>query len=121
MKSTAQTTFAERTGRTLGRTYGRLVRVDRKALGWLVAHGLPAGLAAPILWVVKLGVFAVLLYAAFWLALLLVFAIAVAWSARNADWDDEDEQPEWRDGHSGWGLYDKNEWRHDPGGPDDDQ
>ena len=32
---------------------------------------------------------------------------------------DEEKQPELRDGHSGAGVYDKDDWRIDLGDPDD--
>ena len=118
MKPATHTTFAERTGRMLARLWSGFVRLDRNACGWLVAQGLPAGLAKTILWVVKLAVLGVLLYSAFWLALLLVFAVVAAWLAWNVDSDDEG-QPVWREGHGGFGLYDKNEWRHDTGDPNE--
>ncbi len=41
-----------------------------------------------------------------------------AWLVRNADLDEE-KQPELRDGHSGAGVYDKDDWRIDLGDPDD--
>lgn len=120
MKKTARTTTAERTGRWLGRAWRGFVRQEARAVRWLADKGLPAGVARLLLWIVKLAVFAVLLYVAFWLALLLLFGIVAAWVARNSDSDWEDEnKAEWREGHSGFGLYDKNEWRRDMGDPDD--
>ena len=61
-----------------------------------------------------------LLYAAFWLAAPLALLLVAAWYFRTAAaWEVEDEsKPEWREGHAGFGLYDKNEWRHDMGDPD---
>lgn len=118
MKTTSRTTNAERAGRWLGRVWRGFVRKEARAVHWLAGKGLPAGVARLLLWIVKLAVFAVLLYVAFWLALLLAFAVAAAWLVRNADLDDE-KQPELRDGHSGVGLYDKDDWRIDMGDPDD--
>lgn len=118
MKHTAHPTTAERTGRWLGRTWRGFVRQEARAVQWLTGKGLPAGVSRLLFWIVKLVVFAVLLYAAFWLALLLAFALIAAWLVRNADLDDE-KQPELRDGHSGVGLYDKDDWRIDTGDPDD--
>ncbi|MCY1400384.1 hypothetical protein D9M71_154640 [compost metagenome] len=117
MKPATQTTFAERAGQVLGQMWKGLMRLDRKGCGWLVAQGLPTGLAKIILWIVKLVVLGVLLYSAFWLAL-LIFAAIAAWLARNADANNED-QPEWREGHGGFGLYDNNEWRRDMGDPNE--
>ena len=120
MNPATQTTFAERAGRTLGRMWRGFVRLDRKACGWLVAQGLPVGLAKAFLWIVKLAVLGVLLYSAFWLALLLVFSVVAAWVARHDDTDQEEPQPEWREGPNGFGLYDKSDWRIDPHVTDDD-
>lgn len=89
MKPAAQITFAERAGRTLGQMWRAGTHLERKVYAWLVAQGLGTGLAKGVLWVVKLAVLAVLLYAAFWVALLLMFAVVVAWTAReeNAESD----------------------------------
>ena len=118
MKTAAPTTFAERLGRTLGRAWRGCARLDRRAQGWLRAQGLAPGAARAVSLVAKLAALAVMLYTAFWLALLVAVLIA-AWSMRNSpNWTADDEQPEWREGHGGYGLYDKNEWRHDMGDPD---
>jgi len=95
----------------LARLWSGFVRLDRNACGWLVAQGLPAGLAKTILWVVKLAVLGVLLYSAFWLALLLVFA--------DADESSDDDEPQWRNGLDGYGLY-RGEVRIDGGSADDE-
>lgn len=120
MKHTAHPTTAERAGRWLGRSWHGFVRKEARAVQWLASKGLPAGVVRLLFWVVKLAAVVVLLYSAFWLALLLLFGIAAAWIARNSDSDWEREnKAEWREGHSGFGLYDKNEWRRDMGDPDD--
>lgn len=111
--------FAHRLGRAAGRSARWLQRCERQAISWLVAKGLPATVAAALLWIVKLAVLAGLLYVAFWLALLLVFAVVAAWAARNADWDDDEKQPEWREGYDGYGLYDNSGWRIDLADPDE--
>ena len=118
MKPSAKTNFGERIGRTLGRMGQGCARLDRNAGAWLVTRGLPVAVATALLWIVKLAIFAVLLFVAFWFALLLLFGIVAAWVVRNSGWEDEDK-PKWREGHSGFGLYDKNEWRHDMGDPDE--
>ena len=105
MELAAQTTFAERAGRTQGRMWWGFVRLERKAHGCLVVQGWALGVAKAALLVIKLVVLGVLFYAAFWLALLLLFLVAAAWTVRTADWDDEPE-PEWRTGADGFGLFD---------------
>ncbi|PLC52921.1 DUF3742 domain-containing protein [Pollutimonas nitritireducens] len=83
--------FAHRLGRAAGRSARWLRRRERQAIGWLVAEGLPAPVAAALLWIVKLVVVAGLLYVAFWLALLLGFAVAAAWVAGHSTEQDEDD------------------------------
>lgn len=91
MKSAAQTTFAERVGRALGRVWRSCARLDREANGWLLAQGLAPGVAKAALLVAKLVAFGLLLYAAFWLALLVAFAGAAAWAARGSAYDEYEE------------------------------
>ena len=107
-----------RLGRGAGRAWRGYLRREQRVAGWLVACGVPAGAATAVLGIVKLAVLGMLLYTVSWLALLLVFAVVTAWLARNADEDDE-KQPELRDGHSGVGLYDRDDWRIDMGDPDE--
>jgi len=91
MKSSAQTSFAERLGQMLGRMWRGYVRQERKANGWLVERGIPAVGATALLWIIKLVVLGVLLYVAFWLALLLVCAVAAAWAVQQGALDSDRE------------------------------
>lgn len=121
MKPSAQTTFAERAGRALGRMWRGFVRLDRKASGWLAAQGWAPSVTRVTSLVIKLVALGLLFYATFWLALLIALLILAAWNLRDsAAWEAEDEnKSEWREGHGGFGLYDKAEWRHDMGNPDE--
>ncbi|HEQ1904190.1 TPA: DUF3742 family protein [Pseudomonas aeruginosa] len=122
MKTAAQTTFAERLGRTLGRAWRGCARLDRRAQGWLLARGWAPGIAKAALLAVKLAAIGVLLYTAFWLALLLAFALVGAWVVRNDDGSyDEEHKPEWRYGPAGYGLYTHDDYRIDPRDPEDEQ
>ncbi|MBG4649513.1 DUF3742 family protein [Azospira sp. APE16] len=122
MKTAAQTTFAERLGRTLGRAWRGCARLDRRAQGWLLARGWAPGIAKAALLAVKLAAIGVLLYTAFWLALLLAFALVGAWVVRNDDGSyDEEHKPEWRYGPAGYGLYTHDDYRIDPHDPEDEQ
>lgn len=122
MKTAAQTTFAERLGRTLGRTWRSCARLDQRAHGWLLAQGWAPGIANAALLAVKLAAIGVLLYTAFWLALLLAFALVGAWVVRNDDRSyDEEHKPEWRYGPAGYGLYTHDDYRIDPHDPEDEQ
>lgn len=115
MKTAAQTTFAERLGRTLGRAWRGCARLDRRAQGWLLAQGWAPGIAKAALLAVKLAAIGVLLYTAFWLALLLAFALVGAWVVRNDDGSyDEEHKPEWRYGPAGYGLYTHDDYRIAP-------
>ena len=118
MKTTAQTTFVERLGRTLGRGWRGCARLDRQAQGWLLAQGWAPGVAKAVVLVAKFAVLGVLFYTAFWLALLLLFAVASAWTVSNAEWDDEQETA-WKTGAAGFGLY-RGDVRIDIGDPNED-
>ncbi len=91
MKPSAQTTFAERVGRTLGRMWWGFVRLERKAHGWLVAQGWAPGVAKAALLVSKLVVLGVFFYATFWLALLLICIVVLAWMARQHDPEEDSD------------------------------
>jgi hypothetical protein len=89
-KSAASPAFAERIGRALGRAWRGVLRRERNACEWLMAQGLPAGIAKALPFFLKLAVLALVFYGAFWVALLLGFAFAGAWMARNFDENSED-------------------------------
>ncbi|MFK4028658.1 MULTISPECIES: DUF3742 family protein [Pseudomonadaceae] len=110
--------WSHRLGRGAGRAWRGYLRREQRVAGRLVTRGVPAGAATAVLWIVKLAVLGMLLYTVSWLVLLLAFAVVATWFARNADADDE-KQPELRGGHSGVGLYDKDDWRIDMGDPDE--
>ena len=69
MKTAAQTTFAERLGRMLGRAWRGCAHLDRRAQGWLRVRGWAPGAAKATLLVAKLTALGLLAYIAFWLAL----------------------------------------------------
>lgn len=91
MKTAAQTTFAERLGRMLGRAWRGCAHLDRRAQGWLLARGWAPGAAKATLLAAKLVTFGLLLYAAFWLALLVAFSVVAAWAARGSAYDEYEE------------------------------
>ncbi|MBA4681710.1 MAG: DUF3742 family protein [Pseudomonas sp.] len=125
MKPSAQTSSADRLGQTLGRMRRGYLRQEQRVNAWLVEHGVPAGGAAALLWIVKLMVLGVLLYIAFWFALLLVFALLAARGLAQ-DGQDEDlwaQKDELRHGEAGYGLYSSSGQRidpHDPNNPYDE-
>ncbi|MBA4721425.1 DUF3742 family protein [Halopseudomonas pachastrellae] len=118
MKATPTITKTERAGRWLGLAWRSLTRQESRAIQWLAKKGLPEELGKVLFWSVKLVVLGVLLYMAFWLALLMAFLLVAAWLVQQTDMGEE-KQPELRDGHSGAGLYDKDDWRIDMGDPND--
>lgn len=117
MKAAPTITKTERAGRWLGSVWRGVAHRETRAIHWLAAQGVPTRVGRLLFWGVKLVVFALLLYSMFWLTLILAFALISAWLVRNADQDEK--PPELRDGHSGTGLYDKDDWRIDMGDPDD--
>lgn len=112
--------WSHRLGRGAGRAWRGYLRREQRVAGWLVTRGVPAGAAMAVLWIVKLAVLGALFYSAFWLALLLAFVVTAAWLVQHDDPDQEEPQPEWREGPNGFGLYDKSDWRIDPHVTDDD-
>src|SRR5690606_36631342 len=105
---------AERFGHGLARLWRWLVRADGWMRAKLVRQGFPQGAATATLWLARLAALGVLMYAAMWLAALVVFAVVAAWMGRDAaPFEEENSQPEWTDGHAGFGMYDKSEWRID--------
>ena len=81
----------------------------------MVDRGLSRLVAVSILWIVKLAVFAILLYAAFWMAVVLAIVLIVAAGAQRAD---QDQQPKWLekdpDDHRDDLFYDPLSYNDDP-------
>lgn len=115
MKPAAQTTFAERVGRTLGRLWRGCVRLDRRATIRLVAQGWAHGAARAVLLIIKVVAFGVLVYAAAWLALLIALVVVASRTARNSA---SDEVEEWAIGdqadHKRSVFYDPINYNDDP-------
>ena len=113
--------WSHRLGRGAGRAWRGYLRREQRVAGWLVTRGVPASVATAVLWIVKPAVLGVLLYSAFWLALLLAVAGIAAWMVRNVDADEssDDDEPKWRNGLDGYGLY-RGEVRIDGGSADDE-
>ncbi|MCC4595413.1 DUF3742 family protein [Xanthomonas campestris pv. phormiicola] len=109
---------AFRLGRMMGRAWRGYVCRERHVAHWLVDRGLPTVGAGVLLWSIKVALLAALLYLAFWLTFAFALVVAFGWMAANADLEPQEPKLEWQDGHSGFGLYDRNEWRHDQGDPD---
>lgn len=118
MQATPTIKFTEHVGRWLRRAWAGVAYCETRVTHWLGAYGISFPVSKLLLLSVKAILVTVLLYVGFWVVLLLGFAWAAAWLARNVHLDDE-KQPELRDGHSGIGVYDKNDWRIDMRDPDE--
>jgi len=108
-------TTAEYVGKRLGRAWRRLARQEAHLMRWMVGHGMSRLAAALILWIVKLALFAVLLYVAFWIAVVLAIVLIAAAVARGAD---EEQRPRWLekdpDDHREDLFYDPLSYNDDP-------
>jgi hypothetical protein len=83
MNTKTHISTAERFGSWLGRGWQGCVCRERQLTGWLVAQGVPAVAASVLLWIAKLAVLGVLLYAAFWLVLLILILFAAIWMRQD--------------------------------------
>ncbi|UYC11823.1 DUF3742 family protein [Xanthomonas sp. CFBP 8445] len=114
----SRTPLSRRAGRASARTWRWLLARNAQFTGWLIAAGAPAIVAKAIGACALLLVIGVLLYVAFWLGTLVLAVIAALWLIGRVDLDDHEEEPRWRDGVAGFGLY-RGEVRIDPGEQDD--
>lgn len=111
--------IAYRLGRGARSATLRWARCEHHLAARLVANGVAPAVAQLLLSGAKFVVLATFFYILSWLAALVAFAVAAAWVAANTADGREDEEMEWRYGHSGFGLYDKSDWRVDMPGPDE--
>ncbi len=124
MEMGATVSKAEYVGKRLGRAWRGFVRQESRATQWMVDRGLSRLVAVSILWIVKLIVLAILLYAAFWLALVVALVAIAAAVARHASPDDAEHydedagRPEWERGeptdHRQRLFYDPLSYNDDP-------
>ncbi|GAJ29297.1 DUF3742 family protein [Acidomonas methanolica] len=119
MRRSGQTSFAERAGGFLGRLWRTYRCSERRSANWLVARGLPDPAVVVVLWGIRLGVAVVLFHTMSWLALLVTIGVIVMWFGHEGALAEDGQSPEWKDGHDGFGLYDKSEWRIDIDNSDD--
>lgn len=119
MKANFQISKAEYAGRWLYNVWSKLLRRNAHVTRRLVTRGFSPTVAKVMPTVAACTVLLVFLYAAFWLALVLAVLIIVVSLARDGQLDEGDKPPELRDGLLGFGLYDKDGFRVDPGDPKD--
>lgn len=93
MSASFRNSKAERAGRWLGRASRALVRQEARVTRWMIDNGMSPRAAAAVLWIVRIGILAILMYVVFWLALVIAFAWVAATLAQHANQDPE--QPVW--------------------------
>ncbi|WP_454868457.1 DUF3742 family protein [Pseudomonas farris] len=106
-------------GRWLGHRWRGYLRYEEKTLLWLQRKGVPIKVSRIFGWILKAVALIVLLYVAFWITLIFVLATVGAYIVLNTDSSMYNEPAEWRDGLSGFGLYDRGGTRIDPHDPDE--
>jgi len=111
---------AERVGRWLGRAYRGLIRQEQHLRSWLVGRGVPAPGAKVLAWSLRMLVLVSLLCMSLTLTALVAGLILIGRSVARSDLSYRTPDVEWRDGHSGFGLYTRDEFRIDPHVFDDD-
>lgn len=116
--SRSETPLSRRAGHAAARAWRRLLVRNGQFTRWLIAAGLPAGLAKAVGAFALLLVIGVLLYVAFWLGALVFGVVVALWAIGHIDGFDPTPEPEWRDGWEGYGLY-RGETRIDPGEQED--
>ncbi|MDA8448953.1 DUF3742 family protein [Acidovorax sp. NCPPB 3859] len=116
--SQSKTPLSRRAGRAAARTWRWLLVRNGQFTGWLIGAGAPTSVAKAVSVCALLLVVGVLLYGAFWLGMLVIVVIAALWLICRVDLRDHEQEPRWRDGVAGFGLY-RGEVRIDPGEEDD--
>jgi hypothetical protein len=114
MRAYSQSSSAEQAGRWLGYACKRVLQSEPRVTAWLVKQGIPFGVSKSTVWIIKLAILAAVIYLSLVVALFLVALVVFAHLMSNADLSTEQDQPEWRNGVSGFGLYTRDEYRIDP-------
>jgi len=117
--SYSKPTPSRRAGRAAARLWRWLVQRDSQFTESVAALVASRRTALLVSWCIKFVISGLAMYAAFGVALLFAAALALILAASRFELETP-SKPEWRDGHSGYGFYDKNEWRHDMGDTGED-
>lgn len=112
---------AENVGRRLGRMWLGFVCREKHVVSWLVGQGLSTSTAQATIWIGRLVFLAAVFYFSIMLAVLVAALLIVAMAVSQADLSVDEDQPEWRDGLLGFGLYNRDGFRIDPHDPNDEQ
>ncbi|UOB56990.1 DUF3742 family protein [Burkholderia pyrrocinia] len=121
MQETKTMTIAERAGRTVGRWLKPIARLESVIWCRFATAGAPQWLVLTLKWGVRLALLLGLLYLSVVPALIVLFLVLLGslGNGRNdeAVWnpsfevhdymrkEEEALKPQWREGHSGWGMY----------------
>lgn len=135
MSSKHHTNFATQLGAALARGWRAYVRTERRFRAYLIASGANDALATSAVWIARAALAAVFVYyglpvlsaGLYYVAsALIVIGIVVAavhsLGTGGVDLSRPRKAPEWRNGHSGTGLYSDDDVRiddHDPNNPRD--
>ncbi|WP_025809868.1 DUF3742 family protein [Pseudomonas chlororaphis] len=137
MNNAKKMTAAERAGHTVGRWLKPAVRLESALVQRFAAVGVPRWLALALKWIVRLALAVGLLYIAFVPALIILLLVLFQMRSGDAEVLDDEEfqkmaefldhmeqeeeamKPQWREGHSGWGLYSHDDHALDVNNPDD--
>lgn len=110
---------AERLGSWLGRCWRGYLRLEEVIILRLQRLNVPINLARIICWILEVIGLIVLLYVAFWITLIVLLIAAFVCGVLNFNSRANEEDSEWRDGLSGFGLYNQTGVRIDPHDPDE--
>lgn len=116
--SQSKTPLSRRAGRAAARAWRWLLVRNVQFTDWLIGAGVPASMSKAVGVCALMLAVGVLLYGAFWLGTLVLAVIAALWLIGRVDLPDHEEEPRWRDGVAGFGLY-RGEVRIDPGEQED--
>ena len=106
MKKNSSVSFSRKAGRVFGRAKHGWIQQEKSLITWAAKQGAPVAVVEGLLWVVKFVVLAALLYGAFWITVMVGLIAVAIWGYWSSDWDQTDEdEPEWRNGDVGYGLY----------------
>ena len=118
MKRSSTDNSSERIGRRLGRTWRRLMRAQNVFRGALLRAGLPriaVNLAIAFVWIL---VVAALLRFGLGVAIVAVALVVLTFLDPIDIPNSVEQEPQWRDGLLGFGLYNAEGLRIDPHDPD---
>ena len=114
MSSNAHNGYAQRAAHWVGHVWQKLLRGEKQLAARLVQNGVPVGVSRFAIWVIRFAALAAILSVSFVFVLLIATLALIARALANADPSIDRDQPEWRNGVSGFGLYNQEGYRIDP-------